>query len=59
MDNEIEKATLQHIGEIVSMHLIRYSPKPWVKKPTGNISVVAFDAGAGITGKFIPLIPFS
>lgn len=58
MDNEIEKATLQHIGQIVEYAPDSVLTKTVIKKPTGNISVVAFDAGAGITGEIYPFDTF-
>ena len=59
MDNdEIEKATLHHIGEIIEYVPNAVFTKTLIKKPTGNISVVSFDAGSGITGEVYPFDTF-
>ena len=59
MDNdEIEKATLHVIGEIVEYVPNSVYTKTLIKKPTGNISVISFDAGAGVTGEIYPFDTF-
>jgi len=59
MDNdEIEKATLHHIGEITEYVPNSVFTKTLIKKPTGNISVISFDGGAGIKGEVYPFDTF-
>ena len=59
MENvQFEKATLQHIGEIVEYVPNSVFTKTLIKKPTGHISVISFDAGVGIKGEIYPFETF-
>lgn len=59
MDNdEIEKATLHHMGEIIEYVPHSVFSRTLVKKPTGHISVISFDAGSGVQGEIYPFDTF-
>lgn len=57
-NDEIEKATLHHIGEIVEYEPNSVKAKSLLKKPTGNVSVLALDEGAGIRWESHPFETF-
>ena len=57
-DDGIAKATLHHIGEITEYIPNSVFTKTIIKKPTGNISVISFDAGSGVVGEVYPFDTF-
>ena len=55
---EIKKAQVQNINETIEYILNSVVIKSIIKKPTGNISVVALDEGEVLAGKISPFDTF-
>ena len=56
---ELEKSTAHIIVEIIEYVSNAVVTKTIIKKSTGNISVMSFDAGEGLTGKTSPFDTFA
>lgn len=56
--NEIKKAQVQNVDEIIEYIPNSVVIKSIIKKPTGNVSVVALDAGEVLAGKISPFDVF-
>lgn len=58
LDNaDLEKSTAHIIVEIIEYVPNSVVIKTIIKKSTGNISIMSFDSGEGLTEKTSPLIP--
>ena len=57
-NNELDKATIHIIVEIIEYMANAVVTKTILKKSTGNISVMSFDSGEGLTEKRSLLIMF-
>ena len=55
---EIKKSQIQNIDKIVDYTTNSVVIKSIINKPTGNISVVAFDSGEVLAGKISPFDTF-
>ncbi|PKL77451.1 MAG: cupin [Ignavibacteriae bacterium HGW-Ignavibacteriae-4] len=59
MENkEIEKAQIQNVDKIIEYVPNSIVIKSIIKKPTGNVSVVALDAGEVLAGRITPFDTF-
>ena len=58
-DTELEKSTAHIIVEIIEYVSNSVVTKTIVKKSTGNISVMSFDSGEGLTEKTSPFDTFA
>ena len=58
-DTELEKSTAHIIVEIIEYVSNSVVTKTIVKKSTGNISVMSFDSGEGLTEKTLPFDTFA
>ncbi len=58
-NNELDKATIHIIVEIIEYMANAVVTKTILKKSTGNISVMSFDSGEGLTEKSSPFDTFA
>jgi quercetin dioxygenase-like cupin family protein len=58
-ENELEKSTAHIIVEIIEYMENAVVTKTIIKKSTGNISVMSFDSGEGLTEKTSPFDTFA
>ena len=58
-ENELEKSTAHIIVEIIEYMANSVVIKTIIRKSTGNISVMSFDSGEGLTEKISPFDTFA
>lgn len=56
--NELEKSTIHLIAAIIDYVPQAILSKTIIKKATGNVSIMSFDSGEGLTEKTVPFDTF-